>query len=82
MYGKATETAIAAMTRLAEVYDAGKTLLSAAEIAESRGLQRPFVGKVLTSLSQAGLVRGSRGPGGGFTLAKPPKRIRIYDIFK
>ncbi len=37
MYSKATETAIAAMTRLAEVYDRGRTRLSAVEIAESRG---------------------------------------------
>ena len=47
MYGKQTETAIAAMSRLAEVYDGGKTRLSAAEIAADRNLQRPFVGKIL-----------------------------------
>jgi Rrf2 family nitric oxide-sensitive transcriptional repressor len=82
MYGKATETAIAALSRLAEVYDGGVTRLSAAEIAGSRGLQRPYVGKVLTALSQAGLVKGSRGPGGGFTLARPPSAITVYDVFR
>lgn len=81
MYGKATETAIAAMSRLAEVFDDGTTKLSAVDIAESRGLQKPFVAKVMTTLSQAGLVNGSRGPGGGFSLAKHPKEISIYDVF-
>lgn len=82
MYGKQTQCAIAAMSRLAEVYDGGKTKLSAAEIADSRGLPRPFVSKILSALSQAGLVTGSRGPGGGTTLARPPDQIRIYDVFK
>jgi Rrf2 family protein len=81
MYGKATETAIAAMSRLAETYDDGSNRISAIDIAEVRNLQRPFVGKVLTSLSQAGLVLGSRGPGGGFTLSRPPKEITIKEIF-
>ena len=82
MYGKQTEYAIAAMSRLAEVYDGGKTRLSAAEIAKTRGLQRPIVAKILSALSQAGLVIGSRGPGGGSALARDPRRITLYDVFK
>jgi Rrf2 family iron-sulfur cluster assembly transcriptional regulator len=82
MYGKTTETAIAAMSRLAEVYDQGATLLSAADIADHRQLQRPFVRKVLTTLAQAGLVNGTRGPGGGFTLAMPPRQICIHDVIR
>ncbi len=81
MYGKATETAIAAMTRLAEVYDSELTRLSAVEIADNRRLARPFVGKILTTLSQAGLVIGSRGPGGGFRLSRHPREIRLFEIF-
>lgn len=69
------------MSRLAEMYDGGETRLSASDIAESRGLQRPFVAKVLTALAQAGLVEGSRGPGGGFTLSRDPKDILLYDVF-
>lgn len=81
MYGRATQNAIAAMSRLAEVYDGGTTLLSAAEIAESRGLQKPFVAKLLSTLSTAGLVNGTRGPGGGFTLARDPRKITLQDVF-
>ncbi|MHC4793808.1 MAG: Rrf2 family transcriptional regulator [Planctomycetota bacterium] len=82
MYTRQTETAIAAASRLAEVYDGGTTRLSVTEIAESRNLQRPFLAKILTVLSQAGIVGGVPGPGGGFTLAKPPREIRIYDIYR
>lgn len=81
MYGSQTETAIAAMSRLAEAYDGGKTLLSASDVAKARGLQPPFVAKILTALSQAGLVTGARGPGGGYTLAKPPDQITLRDVF-
>ncbi len=80
MYGKQTECAIAAMSRLAEIYDGGKTRLSSSDIADSRGLPRPFVAKTLSVLAQAGLVNGSRGPGGGCTLAKHPRKIKLYDI--
>ncbi|WP_442510961.1 RrF2 family transcriptional regulator [Novipirellula sp. SH528] len=81
MYGKATETAIAALSRLSEVYDGGTTRLSAAEIAEDRGLQRPFLGKILSTLSQAGLIEGTRGPGGGFTFAMHPREVKLYDVY-
>ena len=81
MYGKATATAIAAMTRLAEVYDDASHRLSAVEIADSRGLQRPFVAKVLSTLSRAGLIDGIRGPGGGFRFAKHPNKVRLYDVY-
>lgn len=81
MYGKSTQTAIAALSRLAEVYDGGETRLSATEIADARGLQRPFVSKVLSTLSQAEVVEGTRGPGGGFSFALPPKQVTLYDVY-
>lgn len=82
MYGKTTETAFAAVSRLAEVYDGGKTRLSAKQIAESRGLQRPFLGKILSTLAQAGLIEGTRGPGGGFALIRHPRELTLYDVFR
>ena len=48
MYGKQTERAIAAMSRLAEVWDGGRTRLSSIDIADNRGLPRPMVAKLLT----------------------------------
>ena len=82
MYGKQTERAIAAMSRLAEVWDGGRTRLSATDIAEQRGLPGPMVAKLLTALSQAGLVSGSPSPGGGYALSKPPDHIALQDVFR
>ncbi len=80
MYSRSTQDAIAAMSYLAAKYDEGKTLVSSMEIAEKRNLPKPFVAKLLTILSQAGLVTSTRGPGGGYTLALPPGEITFYDV--
>ena len=82
MYGKQTEIAIASLSRLAEVYDHDDGRLSCAEIAEIRGLQRPFVAKTLSALAQAGLVTASRGPGGGFRLGRDPSQITMYEVYR
>ena len=82
MYGKQTERAIGAMSRLAEVWDGGKTRLSAFEIADQRGLPRPMIAKILTALSQAHLVAGSPGPGGGYALARPPSEITLREVYE
>ncbi|MFG0286230.1 MAG: RrF2 family transcriptional regulator [Phycisphaerales bacterium JB039] len=81
MYGQSTEYAIAIMTRLAEVYDNGQSRVSATDIADERELPRPFVAKILSMLAQAGLVIGARGPGGGFTLARHPREIRLREVY-
>ncbi len=82
MYGKQTERAIGAMSRLAEVWDEGKTRLSAIEIADDRALPRPMVAKILTMLSQAHLVVGSPGPGGGYALSRHPSEICFQEVFE
>lgn len=80
-YGKTAQTAIAAVSRLAEVYDpATRVRLNSADIAENRRLPQPIVAKVLTILSQAGLVTGAPGPGGGYQLARPPAEITLFDV--
>lgn len=80
-YGKTAQTAIAAVSRLAEVYDADRPVrLNSAEVAERRRMPQPVVAKLLSTLSQAGIVSGSPGPGGGYTLAKSPDDISLYDV--
>lgn len=80
MYGRQSEIAIAAAARLAEVYDGGRTRLSAGTIARDRGLQPPFVAKLLTALARGGIVVSTPGPGGGYWLARPPGSITIHDV--
>ncbi len=80
-YGKVAQAAISATSLLAEHYDAeGGKRLNSREIAERRKLSQAIVGKVLTTLSQIGLVTGSPGPGGGYTLARPPRTITLSEV--
>jgi Rrf2 family protein len=80
-YGKTAQTAVSAVSRLAEVHDpAQRVKLNSADIAENRNLPQPVVAKVLTILSQAGIVTGSPGPGGGYSLARPPAEITLFDV--
>jgi len=78
-YGKTAQNAIAAMSRLAEVYAEGRRL-SSGDIAQRRGLPQTLVAKLLTTLSQAGLVTGAPGPNGGYALARPPEQINLLDV--
>lgn len=77
---KMTQNAIAAMSRLAELYSTTSNLASSKDIAESRNLSVPLVAKILTELSRGGLVTGSPGPGGGYRLARPPSEITLHDV--
>lgn len=82
MLTNAARTAVAAVSRLAEVYDDGDTFLSADAIARDRVVKRPFLGKVLSALTRTGLVTSAAGPGGGFALARPPSRITLADVLQ
>lgn len=79
IHHKTTQNAIAAVSRLAELYASGE-LASSKQIAESRNLPAPLVGKILTELSRGGLITGSPGPGGGYRLARPPAEIALKDV--
>ena len=81
-YGKTASNAIAAMSYLAERYGDGEAKASSAAIAADREISKPLIAKVLTVLSQAELVAGSPGPGGGYFLAKPPAEIHLIEIVR
>lgn len=79
-YGKMTQHAISAMSRLAEEYERSAAWLSSMDVARDRNLPKAVAAKLLTILSQGGLVSGARGPGGGYRLARPPSQISLLDI--
>lgn len=81
-YGKMAWNGVAAMSYLAACYDGGRTKANSATIAENRDISKALIAKVLTILSQAGLIAGSPGPGGGYYLAKDPGGIRLIDIVR
>jgi Rrf2 family protein len=55
---------------------------SAEVIADTLGVSRSHLVKVLQRLAKAGLVRSSRGPGGGYSLTRPPQQITAREVYE
>lgn len=55
--------------------------VSVTALSEKRSIPGPFLEKLLLELKRAGLTMSRRGPDGGYSLALPPDKIRIGDIF-
>ena len=55
--------------------------MSAREIAERIGVSETHLAKVFQRLVRAGLVVSSRGPGGGFQLARSADSISLFQIY-
>lgn len=51
-----------------------------AEIAQRQEISLSYLEQLFARLRRAGIVRGRRGPGGGYLLGRPPERIRIAEI--
>jgi len=68
----------------AAVYLAGREgeRVPTSRIAEALAVSAAHLAKVLVRLERAGLVRGRRGPTGGYELAVPPKRVTLRDVYE
>ena len=55
-------------------------VLSAADLAETSGLETPTVSKLLKPLAQAGLVSSLRGAHGGYRLSRSAAEISLIEI--
>ena len=68
-------TAMARLTSLPEwVY------VGAAELAEQIGAPPNYLGKLLKTLADEGIVESQKGKGGGFRLAKTPAAITLLEV--
>jgi Rrf2 family protein len=52
------------------------------KISEELDLPAPFMGKILQSLARKGILVSTKGPNGGFNLARPAERIRLMEIIE
>jgi Rrf2 family protein len=52
----------------------------AREISAQEEIPHYFLSKILQNLAREGLLKSTKGPGGGFQLAKPAKSITLYHI--
>ena len=72
----------AVVTMSAAARHCGGARISAAQLADETGLPVPTVQKLVSRLSAAGLLRSSRGIGGGLKLARPAAAISLADIIE
>lgn len=70
----------AVVTMTAAARHCGGARVSAGRLAEETGLPAPTVQKLVSRLTAAGLLRSSRGVGGGLKLARPAAAISLADI--
>ena len=55
---------------------------SVRELAQTLHASEAHLSKVMQRLAKAGLVSSTRGPGGGFVLAKPPDHITLLEVYE
>ncbi len=67
-----------AMLELASHYGEGPIELK--EIAKKENISLKYLEQVINPLRGAGLVKAVRGSKGGYSLAKPPSEICLYDV--
>lgn len=61
-------------------YNAGDGPVSSKEIADTQGLPPRYLEQLMQKLVRAGILRGLRGPRGGYVLARERRRISVADI--
>jgi len=52
------------------------------EISKKYNIPLEYLLKILQQLVKANLLRSKRGPRGGFSLAKPPKKITLLQVIE
>lgn len=77
MLQKSAEYALRAVVHLAQNPD---TAQSADRLAEATQIPRRYLHRVLQQMVQSGLVRSQPGPRGGYSLARPPQKIKLIDV--
>ncbi|MBT4837160.1 MAG: Rrf2 family transcriptional regulator [Methylococcales bacterium] len=70
--------AVTSMMELA--INQSEKLITLADISEIQHISVSYLEQIFASLRKNNLVVGTRGPGGGYTLAKPANEISIADI--
>jgi Rrf2 family transcriptional regulator, cysteine metabolism repressor len=51
-------------------------------IAEATGVPKPYLVRLLASLSSHGIIVGRRGLGGGYSLARPAEQIPLSQVIR
>ena len=61
-------------------YNGQGQLVQVRVIGERQGIPTRYLEQIFQRLRRADLIIGKRGPGGGYTLARPPARITLREV--
>jgi Rrf2 family protein len=75
-----TKYAILTVGYIAQNKDKG--LVLGPSIARHYGIAQEYMTKIMQDLVKANVLRSKRGPGGGFSLARPLNKISMLDIIE
>jgi Rrf2 family protein len=78
MLSQTAEYALRAVLYLAERADDGTVRVG--EMAQALRIPHNYLSKILHRLARAGVLASTRGKTGGFQLAVPADRLRLYEI--
>jgi len=71
-----------ALRAVCELAAASGETLTVDQLARAQGIPASYLETILGSLRRSGLVRGRRGPEGGFVLARPAAAISLADVIR
>lgn len=72
--------AVMAMLDLAQMSQTSDSPITLAQIAERQRISLSYLEQLFAKLRKAGVVASLRGPGGGYTIAKPLAQVWMADI--
>lgn len=78
LFSKASEYAIRAMMHVVE--RGSSEPFSSKDICTVAGVPEAFARKVFQELARARILKGARGPGGGYQLVRPLSEVTLLDI--
>jgi Rrf2 family protein len=76
-----TKSTAYALQALIELSNFDKPI-DVSKLSEMTEIPKPFLAKLLQTLSKKGFVKSFKGIHGGFLLEKKPKDIKILELFK
>jgi Rrf2 family protein len=71
-----------ALKALLTVAGRGGEVTTVSELAGILGIPRPYLRKIMQTLARAGVVRSSKGRGGGFVLGRAAGKILLADVVR
>lgn len=80
MLSQTAQYALRAFVHISEHGDDGPVL--ARDIARATHVPKQYLSSILREAVRAGLLKSTRGKGGGFKLARPKHRIRLLDVMQ